>query len=225
VHWWSNLPHPLPKTPRSCSVPPCSSALLREDPGRPHARLDGRCHSTRDQAPRHHAGARCVTRGSDFLIHPECGCSTASWSITSLGDIASGGLHMLSHPGSSATATLGSAARRCRRPPRIVPTETGMRHPLLPGGARPLSSSPPTSRVRAAHNEHAAQLRGCAARRRARGQVPPQSPIRARVPIERMVGDQLISSAAAAPSACAIPGGVGTAGRSPKSSPRARPLP
>src|SRR4029077_2789736 len=62
--------------------------------------------------------------GADFLIHPECGCSTSVMEYVAAGDVDAEGAHMLSaggileyaagHPGGTA----------------IVATETGMLHPL-----------------------------------------------------------------------------------------------
>ena len=63
--------------------------------------------------------------GADFLIHPECGCSTSVMEYVAAGDVDSEGVHMLSTGGMlhyAGAAAPGSTA--------IVATETGMLHPL-----------------------------------------------------------------------------------------------
>ncbi|MFN2462164.1 MAG: quinolinate synthase NadA, partial [Candidatus Velthaea sp.] len=60
-----------------------------------------------------------------FLIHPECGCSTAVMEYVAAGDVAPGGVHMLSTGGMlhyAESALPGSSV--------IVATEVGMLHPL-----------------------------------------------------------------------------------------------
>ena len=63
--------------------------------------------------------------GADFLIHPECGCSTSVMEYVAAGDVDPDGVHMLSTGGMlgyAQTAPAGATA--------IVATETGMLHPL-----------------------------------------------------------------------------------------------
>ena len=63
--------------------------------------------------------------GADFLIHPECGCSTSVMEYVAAGDVDPDGVHMLSTGGMlgyASTAPAGATA--------IVATETGMLHPL-----------------------------------------------------------------------------------------------
>ena len=63
--------------------------------------------------------------GADFLIHPECGCSTSVMEYVAAGDVDPSGVHMLSTGGMlgyAQTAPAGATA--------IVATETGMLHPL-----------------------------------------------------------------------------------------------
>ena len=63
--------------------------------------------------------------GADFLIHPECGCSTSVMEYVAAGDVDAEGVHMLSTGGMmswAADAPAGATA--------IMATETGMLHPL-----------------------------------------------------------------------------------------------
>jgi quinolinate synthase len=63
--------------------------------------------------------------GADFLIHPECGCSTSVMEYVAAGDVAPEGVHMLSTGGMlsyAQTAQPGTTA--------IMATEIGMLHPL-----------------------------------------------------------------------------------------------
>ncbi len=99
---------------------------------------DGECHV--------HAGIRpddiTKTRGehpdADFLVHPECGCTTQVMEYVASGDIDPERVHMLS------TGGMLSFAAEHDGEEMIVATETGMLHPLQQ--AAPNSTSwPPTA--------------------------------------------------------------------------------
>ena len=62
--------------------------------------------------------------GADFLIHPECGCSTSVMEYVAAGDIDVENMHMLS------TGGMLKHARQSRPTRFVVATETGMLHPL-----------------------------------------------------------------------------------------------
>jgi quinolinate synthase len=86
---------------------------------------DGECHVHAGIRPADVAAARAANPAAEFLIHPECGCSTAVMEFIAAGDIESDGVHMLSTGGMlrwAAQATAGSSA--------IVATEVGMLYPL-----------------------------------------------------------------------------------------------
>jgi quinolinate synthase len=86
---------------------------------------DGECHVHAGIRPADVAAARAANPAAEFLIHPECGCSTAVMEFVAAGDIESEGVHMLSTGGMlrwAANATPGSSA--------IVATEVGMLYPL-----------------------------------------------------------------------------------------------
>ena len=63
--------------------------------------------------------------GADFLIHPECGCSTSVMEYVAAGDVDAEGVHMLSTGG-----MMGWAAQAPAGATAIMATETGMLHPL-----------------------------------------------------------------------------------------------
>ncbi len=86
---------------------------------------DGECHVHAGIRPSDIAAARAAHPQAEFLIHPECGCSTAVMEYVAAGDIDADGVHMLSTGGMmryAREAAPGSSA--------IVATETGMLYPL-----------------------------------------------------------------------------------------------
>jgi quinolinate synthase len=121
---------------------------------------------------------------ADFLIHPECGCSTSVMEYVASGDVSPEGVHMLSTGGMLRYAKANRGARR----PVIVATETGMLHPLR-------EAAPDLEFIAA--NERAScrymkmitlpKLRDALRENRTEVKVPPEIAERARIPIERMV--------------------------------------
>ncbi len=90
---------------------------------------DGECHVHAGIKPADITSVREAHPSADFLIHPECGCSTSVMEYVASGDIASQGVHMLSTGGMLGYArALESDAGD--HPTAIVATETGMLHPL-----------------------------------------------------------------------------------------------
>jgi quinolinate synthase len=87
---------------------------------------DGECHVHAGIRPDDIARTRAEHPGADFLIHPECGCSTSVMEYVAAGDVDAEGVHMLSTGGmltyAREHAGRGGAA--------IMATETGMLHPL-----------------------------------------------------------------------------------------------
>jgi quinolinate synthase len=86
---------------------------------------DGECHVHAGIRPRDIAAMRAEHPGAEFLIHPECGCSTSVMEYVAAGDVAPDGVHMLSTGG-----MLGWAAQAPAGTTAIMATETGMLHPL-----------------------------------------------------------------------------------------------
>jgi quinolinate synthase len=86
---------------------------------------DGECHVHAGIRPSDIAATRAAHPDAEFLIHPECGCSTSVMEYVAAGDIDPHGVHMLSTGGMldyAAHARPGSSA--------IVATEVGMLYPL-----------------------------------------------------------------------------------------------
>jgi len=100
-------------------------AFVEREVGRPMRVWDGECHVHAGIRPSDIAAARAAHPQAEFLIHPECGCSTAVMEYVAAGDIDADGVHMLSTGGMmryAREAAPGSSA--------IVATETGMLYPL-----------------------------------------------------------------------------------------------
>ena len=89
--------------------------LRREDDRQADARLGRRVPRPRRHPPARHL-RRCAPRipGADFLIHPECGCSTSVMEYVAAGDVDPQGVHMLSTGGMLDYARTAPAAARRR---------------------------------------------------------------------------------------------------------------
>jgi quinolinate synthase len=144
---------------------------------------DGECHVHAGIRPRDIEQVRAAHPGADFLIHPECGCSTSVMEYAASGDIEGEGVHMLSTGGMLSYANEAKPGSTA-----IVATEIGMLHPLR-------AAAPETEFVAA--NERAActymkmitlpKLRDSLRDGVHEVKVPVDVAERARVPIERMV--------------------------------------
>jgi quinolinate synthase len=143
----------------------------------------GECHVHAGIRPTDIERVRAEHPGADFLIHPECGCSTSVMEYVAAGDVDAEGVHMLSTGGMlryAGDAAPGSTA--------IVATETGMLHPLR-------MAAPDVDFIAA--NERAScrymkmitlpKLRDCLRDLTGEVKVPEDVAERARIPIERMV--------------------------------------
>jgi quinolinate synthase len=99
---------------------------LTEDPER-YARFhvwDGECHVHAGIRPDDITATRAEHPNAEFLIHPECGCSTQAMEYVASGDIAAEGVHMLS------TSGMLSYVEANPEGEFVVATETGMLYPL-----------------------------------------------------------------------------------------------
>jgi quinolinate synthase len=159
-------------------------AYVEKEIGRPLHVWDGECHVHAGIRPADITTMRANHPGADFLIHPECGCSTQVMEYVAAGDVDAEGVHMLStggmldyareHAGSGGTA--------------IMATETGMLHQLR-------MAAPDIDFVAA--NERAScrymkmitlpKLRDCLRDLSGEVRVDRTLAERARIPIERMV--------------------------------------
>ncbi|HLM30182.1 MAG TPA: quinolinate synthase NadA [Solirubrobacterales bacterium] len=99
---------------------------LTSDPER-YARFhvwDGECHVHAGIRPGDIERTRAEHPGAEFLIHPECGCSTQAMEYVAAGDVDAEGVHMLS------TSGMLEHVREHPEGEFIVATETGMLYPL-----------------------------------------------------------------------------------------------
>ncbi len=133
-------------------------AYVEKELGRRMHVWDGECHVHAGIRPSDIEATRSAHPGADFLIHPECGCTTSVMEYVAAGDVSSEGVHMLSTGGmlkyaeeaehdytehaeheSHAQArhlqggrgdVSGSHASLPSRPEVVVATEIGMLYPL-----------------------------------------------------------------------------------------------
>ena len=88
------------RTPRSSSGPTCSSApTWRRSSAARCTSGTASATCTPGIRPRDIAAMRAAHPGADFLIHPECGCSTSVMEYVAAGDVDAEGVHMLSTGG------------------------------------------------------------------------------------------------------------------------------
>ena len=149
---------------------------------------DGECHVHAGIKPDDIAIVRAAHPDADFLIHPECGCSTSVMEYVAAGDIAADGVKMLSTGGMLGYARELAADPGPSHRTAIVATETGMLHPLR-------RAAPDTEFIAANEAAHCMymkmitlpKLRDALRDDVYEVQVPEEIAARARVPIERMV--------------------------------------
>jgi quinolinate synthase len=144
---------------------------------------DGECHVHAGIRPSDIREMRESHPDADFLIHPECGCSTSVMEYVAAGDVDPDGVHMLSTGGMlgyAQTAPAGTTA--------IVATETGMLHPLQM--ARPdvdFVAANEAASCRFMKMITLPKLRDALREMSPVVKVPEEVADRARLPIERMV--------------------------------------
>ena len=100
-------------------------AYVQETLGRPLHIWDGECHVHAGIRPTDISRLREEHPKADFLIHPECGCTTSVMEFVSAGDVDANGVKMLSTGGMLDYARHASAGGEA-----IVATEVGMLYPL-----------------------------------------------------------------------------------------------
>ena len=158
-------------------------AYVEKQTGRNMHVWDGECHVHAGIRPRDIGEMRAAHPGADFLIHPECGCSTSVMEYVAAGDVDPEGVHLLSTGGMldyARTAVPGSTA--------IVATETGMLHPLRE--AAPEVTFLPANRAAVCQFMKMItlpKLRDALRDLSPQVKVPADLAERARLPIERMV--------------------------------------
>jgi quinolinate synthase len=157
-------------------------AFVEKETGRPMHVWDGECHVHAGIRPEDINAQRAAHPEAEFLIHPECGCSTQAMEYVASGDIDSEGVHMLS--------TSGMLKHVESRPDGsyIVATETGMLYPLEQ--AAPQAELVAANRMafcRYMKMITLPKLRDSLRDLTPEVKVPEDIAARARVPIERMV--------------------------------------
>jgi quinolinate synthase len=191
-------------------------AYVEKQLGKPMHVWDGECHVHAGIRPADIEATRAAHPGADFLIHPECGCTTSVMEYVASGDISNEGVHMLStggmlsyaeHAESAIAGGEGTAPGQVEEPglegssqaaaenggpgkvrEAIVATETGMLYPL--------EMAAPDVKFIAANPRAACvymkmitlrKLRDALLEMKFEVRVPPEIAERARVPIDRMV--------------------------------------
>jgi quinolinate synthase len=152
---------------------------------------DGECHVHAGIRPADIDDTRAAHPDADFLIHPECGCSTSVMEYVAAGDVSSEGVHMLATSGMLAYAR--DAERAARQHPgerraAVVATETGMLYPLRMA-APDVEFIPANPEASCVYMKMITlpKLRDSLRDMQFEVRVPPEIAERARVPIDRMV--------------------------------------
>jgi quinolinate synthase len=159
-------------------------AYVEKRVGRPLHVWDGECHVHAGIRPSDIERTRAEHPGADFLIHPECGCSTSVMEYVAAGDVDPEGVHMLSTGGMLDYARDRAGAGGTA----VMATETGMLHQLrlaapdvdfVPANAEAscvFMKMITLTKLRDGLRDGVHEVR-----------VPPAIAERARIPIERMV--------------------------------------
>jgi quinolinate synthase len=180
-------------------------AYVEKEIGRPMHVWDGECHVHAGIRPSDIDVTRAAHPGADFLIHPECGCTTSVMEYVAAGDISAEGVHMLStggmlryageaerqagrqKGGSEGAGVRGEGAAGHRRE-AVVATETGMLYPLQMA-APDVDFIPANPEASCVFMKMITleKLRDSLRDMRFEVRVPPEIAERARLPIDRMV--------------------------------------
>ena len=147
---------------------------------------DGECHVHAGIRPADIEATRAAHPGADFLIHPECGCSSSVMEYVAAGDVSAEGVHMLSTGGMleyAERAEHGGGTRAA-----VVATEIGMLHPLRMA-APDVEFIPANAEASCRYMKMITlpKLRDALRDMQFEVHVPEDIAVRARVPIDRMV--------------------------------------
>jgi quinolinate synthase len=169
-------------------------AYVEKELGKPMHVWDGECHVHAGIRPADIEATRAAHPGADFLIHPECGCTTSVMEYVAAGDVSAEGVHMLSTGGmlryadeaEKDAAGRVDGAESVRE--AVVATETGMLYPLEMAApdVRFIPANPEASCVYM-KTITLEKLRDSLRDMKFEVRVPPEIAERARVPIDRMV--------------------------------------
>jgi len=143
---------------------------------------DGECHVHAGIRPDDIAQTRAENPDAEFLIHPECGCSTQAMEYVASGDIEPEGVHMLSTSGMLAHVEANPEGEF------VVATENGMLYPLQQAAPRAnLIEANRMAFCKYMKMITLPKLRDSLRDMKYEVSVPADVAERARVPIERMV--------------------------------------
>ncbi len=147
---------------------------------------DGECHVHAGIRPADIEATRAAHPGADFLIHPECGCSTSVMEYVAAGDVSAEGVHMLSTGGMLDYAQAAERVGRGRE--AVVATEIGMLHPLRMA-APDVEFIPANAEASCMYMKMITlpKLRDALRDQKFEVRVPEHIAAKARVPIDRMV--------------------------------------
>ncbi len=147
---------------------------------------DGECHVHAGIRPADIEATRAAHPGADFLIHPECGCSTSVMEYVAAGDVSAEGVHMLSTGGMLKYAEQAEQGGKVRE--AVVATEIGMLYPLQMA-APDVKFIPANAEASCVFMKMITlpKLRDALREMQFEVRVPEEVAVRAKVPIERMV--------------------------------------
>jgi quinolinate synthase len=181
-------------------------AFVEKELGRRMHVWDGECHVHAGIRPSDIEATRAAHPGADFLIHPECGCSTSVMEYVAAGDVSAEGVHMFSTGGmlqyaeqaereavarASDRRDAGRGANGSSSPARaqaVVATEIGMLYPLRMA-APDIEFIPANAEASCKYMKMITlpKLRDALREMKFEVRVPEEIAVRARVPIDRMV--------------------------------------
>ena len=110
-------------------------SYVEKEIGRPMHVWDGECHVHAGIRPRDIAATRAAHPDADFLIHPECGCTTSVMEYVAAGDVPAEGVEMLSTGGMLRWAGDAEREARVAREVEGAPKPEDGNAPSAPNGA------------------------------------------------------------------------------------------
>jgi quinolinate synthase len=171
-------------------------AYVEKELGRPMHVWDGECHVHAGIRPADIEATRAAHPKADFLIHPECGCTTSVMEYVAAGDLAAEGVQMLSTGGmlkyaenAEHAAPVGtSAATGDGRREAVVATEVGMLYPLrMAAPDVDFIPANPEASCKYMKMITLPKLRDSLRETKYEVRVPEEIAARARLPIDRMI--------------------------------------
>ena len=144
---------------------------------------DGECHVHAGIRPADIDSLRASEPDADFLVHPECGCTTQVMEYVAAGDVAADETYFLSTEG------MMRHAHESDKDTMIVATETGILHRMeMESPDKRFIPANPAAVCKYMKMITLPKLRDALRELRPEVRVDPEIARRARVPIERMVG-------------------------------------